>query len=384
MTPVRAESDSVLFSPHRLGALDLPNRIVMAPMSRARAGAGDTATALMAEYYRQRASAGLIVGESSQISRQGQGYAWAPGLHSAAQIAAWRGVTDAVHAAGGRMFAQLWHAGRMSHASLQPGGAAPVAPSALQAPSAKVYIDPHGRGAPSRDGELVAASIPRALSAQDIADIVADYASAARNAIDAGFDGVELHGAHGYLIQQFLDPASNLRDDGYGGSLDARLRFVFEAAQAVAAAVGAHRVGLRFAPWRADADAAAESDALALAARMDALDLAYLHVCEDDTGQRPPLSDAFRRDLRARFRGSLIYVGGYTAQRAEAALQAGWADLIGFGRPFIANPDLPHRLRRSLALADGDRATYFGGAQQGYTDYPTASDPETVAEAETA
>jgi len=362
--------------------MTMPNRIVMAPMSRARAGAGDTATQLMAEYYRQRASAGLMIGESSQISRQGQGYAWSPGLHSAAQIAGWRGVVDAVHGAGGRIFAQLCHAGRVSHVSLQSGGAAPVAPSALQALSAKVFIDPRGRGAPSRDGELVGASMPRALNVDEIDTIVQDFVRAARNAIEAGFDGVELHGAHGYLIQQFLDPATNLREDGYGGSLDGRLRFVCEVAQALVDAIGSHRVGLRFAPWRAAIDVSdmrPESDGLALAARMDALELAYLHVCEDDQGNRPPLSEAFRRNLRKTYRGTLIYVGGYTAVRAEAALRAGWADLIGFGRPFIANPDLPYRLRYGLPLASSDRSTYFGGAQKGYTDYPEAVVEDAIA-----
>ncbi|UXI70695.1 alkene reductase [Tahibacter amnicola] len=372
----------MLFTPYRLGSMMMPNRIVMAPMSRARAGAGDCATALMAEYYRQRASAGLVIGESSQISRQGQGYAWSPGLHTTAQIAGWRRVVDAVHGAGGRIFAQLCHAGRISHVSFQSDGAAPVAPSALRATFAKVYIDPRGRGAPSRDGELVCASMPRALEVDEIRTIVDDFARAACNAVDAGFDGVELHGAHGYLIQQFLDPATNLRQDGYGGSLDGRLRFVCEVAEAVVDAVGPHRVGLRFAPWRAAddvSDTRPESDGLALAARMDALGLAYLNVCEDDQGLRPPLSEAFRRNVRKFYSGTLMYVGGYSAQRAENALRAGWADLISFGRPFIANPDLPYRLRHGLPLAQGDRSTYFGGAEEGYTDYPEAMVEEAIA-----
>lgn len=367
-----ARQRSLLFSSCRLGEMALPNRIVMPPMSRGRTGAGETATALMAEYYRQRASAGLLIGESAQISQQGQGFAWAPGLHSAVQIAGWRVVTDAVHAAGGRIFAQLWHAGRMSHVSLQPGRVAPIAPSVVPVPATRLFIDSPGDRTADRRDRFVTASAPRALEAHEIDDIVHDFSRAARHAIDAGFDGVELHGAHGYLIQQFLDPYTNLRDDRYGGSLSNRLRFPCEVARAVVDEIGAERVGLRLAPWRTPEDDTVESVGLALARRMDEIGLIYLHLCETERANCLPLSDAFRRALRMIYRGTLIYTGGYTADRAEAALHEGWADLIGFGRLFISNPDLPHRLWHGLPLASGDRVTYFGGMAAGYTDYPTA------------
>lgn len=238
----------MLFSPYALGHLTLPNRIVMPPMTRSRAASGEVATALMAEYYSQRAGAGLIVSEGTQISRQGQGYAWTPGIHSAEQVAGWRQVTDAVHAAGGRIFAQLWHVGRVSHTSLQPGNAAPVSSSALVAEGVKVFVDPQGRGAQAGGGEMVQHSAPRALAVEEIREIVADYAQAARNALDAGFDGVELHGANGYLINQFIDSQANARNDQYGGSLENRLRFLREVAEAVTAVVGRERIGVRLAP----------------------------------------------------------------------------------------------------------------------------------------
>lgn len=238
----------MLFSPYVLGQLALPNRIVMPPMTRSRAASGEVATALMAEYYSQRAGAGLIVSEGTQISRQGQGYAWTPGIHSAEQVAGWRQVTDAVHAAGGRIFAQLWHVGRVSHTSLQPGNAAPVSSSALVAEGVKVFVDPQGRGSQAGGGEMVQHSAPRALTVEEIREIVADYAQAARNALDAGFDGVELHGANGYLINQFIDSQANARNDQYGGSLENRLRFLREVAEAVTAVVGRERIGVRLAP----------------------------------------------------------------------------------------------------------------------------------------
>ncbi|WP_430295630.1 alkene reductase [Pseudomonas aeruginosa] len=319
----------MLFSPYTLGHLTLPNRIVMPPMTRSRAASGEVATALMAEYYSQRAGAGLIVSEGTQISRQGQGYAWTPGIHSAEQVAGWRQVTDAVHAAGGRIFAQLWHVGRVSHTSLQPGNAAPVSSS---------------------------------------------YAQAARNALDAGFDGVELHGANGYLINQFIDSQANARNDQYGGSLENRLRFLREVAEAVTAVVGRERIGVRLAPLttlQGAVDDTPQATYLAAARLLDEIGVAYIHIAEADWEDAPAMPAAFKEALRIVYRGSLIYSGMYTKARAEEALARGWADLIGFGRPFIANPDLPYRLEHDLALADGDRSTYFGGGAAGYTDYPS-------------
>jgi len=366
----------MLFAPHRIGALDLPNRIVMPPMTRSRAGRGEVATELMAQYYAQRAGAGLIVSEGTQISRQGQGYAWTPGIYTPEQIAGWRRVTDAVHAAGGRMFAQLWHVGRVSHVALQDNGAAPVSSSALVAEGVKVFVDVEGRGPEAGVGEMVQHSAPRALRRDEIAAIVADYAQAARNAIAAGFDGIELHGANGYLINQFIDSQANARDDEYGGSLPNRLRFLREVAQAVVDAIGADRVGVRLAPLttlQGAVDDTPQATYLAAAKLLDDIGVAYLHIAEADWDDAPGMPDAFRDALRLIYRGTLIYSGKYDKARAERALANGWADLIGFGRPFIANPDLPERLRRDLPLNEGDRSRYFGGGAQGYTDYPRAA-----------
>ena len=366
----------MLFTSYPLGSLDLPNRIVMPPMTRARAGKGEVATELMAEYYAQRASAGLIVSEGTQISRQGQGYAWTPGIHSAEQVAGWRKVTDAVHAAGGRIFAQLWHVGRVSHTALQPGGAAPVSSSPLSAEGVKVFVDPDGRGAEAGVGEMIQHSPPRALTVEEIAGIVQDYANAARNALQAGFDGVELHGANGYLINQFIDSQANSRSDEYGGSLRKRLRFLGEVVQAVIDVVGRKRVGVRLAPLttlQGAIDDTPESTYLAAAKLLDDLGVGYIHIAEVDWDDAPAMPVPFKEALRMIYRGTLIYSGKYTTARAEEALREGWADLIGFGRPFIANPDLPHRLQHGLALQDGDRATYFGGNAAGYTDYSRAA-----------
>ncbi|QWP77685.1 alkene reductase [Lysobacter sp. K5869] len=366
----------MLFTPYRLSGLDLPNRIVMPPMTRSRAGRGDVATELMAQYYAQRASAGLIVSEGTQISRQGQGYAWTPGLYTLEQIAGWRRVTEAVHAAGGRIFAQLWHVGRVSHVALQENGAAPVSSSALVAEGVKVFVDTEGRGPEAGVGEMVQHSAPRALRADEIPAIVADYAQAARNAVAAGFDGIELHGANGYLINQFIDSQANARDDEYGGSLPNRLRFLREVAQAVSDAIGAERVGVRLAPlttMQGAVDDTPQATYLAAAKLLDEIGVAYLHIAEADWDDAPGMPDAFREALRMIYRGTLIYSGKYTKARAEEALAKGWADLIGFGRPFIANPDLPHRLQHDVPLNDGDRSRYFGGGAQGYTDYPRAA-----------
>ncbi|MET4729060.1 N-ethylmaleimide reductase [Lysobacter enzymogenes] len=366
----------MLFTPHRIGRLDLPNRIVMPPMTRSRAGRGEVATELMAQYYAQRAGAGLIVSEGTQISRQGQGYAWTPGIHTPEQIAGWRRVTDAVHAAGGRIFAQLWHVGRVSHVALQDGGAAPVSSSALVAEGVKVFVDIEGRGPEAGVGEMVQHSAPRALRADEIPAIVADYAQATRNALAAGFDGIELHGANGYLINQFIDSQANARDDEYGGSLPNRLRFLREVAQAVSDAIGPDRVGVRLAPLttlQGAVDDTPQATYLAAAKILDEIGVAYLHIAEADWDDAPGMPVAFREALRLIYRGTLIYSGKYTKARAEDALARGWADLIGFGRPFIANPDLPHRLQHDLPLNEGDRTRYFGGGSEGYTDYPRAA-----------
>jgi N-ethylmaleimide reductase len=361
---------SPLFQPLDLGPLTLPNRVVMAPMTRCRTTQPDNVpNALMAQYYAQRASAGLILSEATQISPQGQGYSFTPGIHSKAQIEGWRLVTDAVHATGGRIFLQLWHVGRMSHASFQ-GGAAPVAPSAL-APEAQVWVvDEHGVG------RMVDCPVPRELSTEDIAAIVEDFRQAAANAMKAGFDGVEIHGANGYLIDQFLRSTSNQRTDAYGGSITHRVRFLEEVARAVVAEVGAERVGLRLAPYITARGMACPDIIPAIleaATRMQALGLAYLHLSEADWDDAPVIPETFRRDLRQAFQGALIVAGRYDTARAEAILSAGHADLVAFGRPFLANPDLPRRLAEQLPLASFDPAALFGGDARGYTDYAVAT-----------
>ena len=364
----------MLFDHYSLQALPLKNRIVMPPMTRSRAGAGDVATEQMAEYYAQRASAGLIISEGTQISQQGQGYAWTPGIYNEAQIAGWKKVTDAVHQAGGKMFAQLWHVGRVSHTVLQPGNAAPVSSSAIQAEGVKVFVDVEGRGPENGVGEMVQHSMPRALTREEIPAIVEQYAQAARNAIAAGFDGVEPHGANGYLINQFIDSRENQRTDEYGGSLQNRLRFLKEVAQAVADAIGKEKLGIRLAPLTTlmgSKDDTPEATYLAAASVLNDIGIAYIHIAEADWEDAPVMPAAFKEALRQVFRGAMIYSGKYTVERAEEALANGWADLIGFGRPFIANPDLPYRLQNHLPLNQPVREQFFGGGKAGYLDYPT-------------
>lgn len=284
-------------------------------------------------------------------------------------------MTDAVHAAGGRIFAQLWHVGRLSHVSLQPGGTAPVSSSALLAEGVKVFIDPDGRGPQAGAGEMVQHSMPRALALEEIPGIVRDYATAAANALEAGFDGVELHGANGYLINQFIDSRANARTDAYGGSLPNRLRFLREVSEAVAAVTGPGRLGVRLAPLttlNGAVDDTPQATYLAAAKVLDDIGAAYIHIAEADWEDAPEMPAAFKEALRLVYGGTLIYAGKYTLERAEEALRKNWADLIGFGRPFIANPDLPERLRNGWALNVPDASRFFGGGAAGYTDYPPA------------
>ncbi|MFB5642055.1 alkene reductase [Kluyvera ascorbata] len=364
----------MLFNKYALNDLPLANRIVMPPMTRSRAGAGDVATDMMADYYAQRASAGLIISEGTQISQQGQGYAWTPGMYSEAQIEGWKKVTSAVHQADGKIFAQLWHVGRVSHNVLQPNGAQPVSSSAIQAEGVKVFVDVEGRGPESGVGAMLQHDMPRALRTDEIPAIVNDYAQAARNAIAAGFDGIELHGANGYLINQFIDSQANLRDDEYGGSLQNRLRFMKEVVVAVSEAIGKERVGIRLAPLTTlmgSRDDTPEATYLAAASVLSEMGIAYIHIAEADWDDAPVMPAAFKEALRIIFHGTLIYSGKYTKARAEEALAKGWADLIGFGRPFIANPDLPYRLEHDLPLNAPVKEQFFGGGKAGYLDYPT-------------
>lgn len=357
-----------LFQPCRLGGLEFANRIVMPPMTRSRASQpGDVPNALMAEYYAQRAGAGLIVSEGTWISPLGKGYAWMPGIHTPAQVDGWRAVTDAVHAAGGTMFAQLWHVGRLSHPSLL-GGQVPVSSSALVAEGVKVFVDTDGKPG------FVQTPMPRALSIDEIHAVVDDYRQAARNAMAAGFDGVELHAANGYLVNQFIDSNANDRTDAYGGSLENRLRFLGEVARALVEGTGDKaRVGIRLAPLttlNGCVDADPETTYLAAARLLGEIGVGYIHIAEADWDDAPDMPAGFKRRLREAFPGLLVYAGKYTAERAREALREGWADMIAFGRPFVANPDLPERLRTGAPLAGHDRDTLFGGGAHGLTHYP--------------
>ncbi len=354
---------TTLFSPLRIGTLALPNRLVMSPLTRNRAAAGTNApTALNATYYAQRASAGLIISEATDISADAVGSVRAPGMYTPRQIDGWRRVADAVHASHGRIFAQLWHVGRISHASLRPGGAAPVAPSALQA-KARVF-----------DGtQFIAAGQPRALEVDEIRIIVRDFALAARNACAAGLDGIEIHGANGYLIDQFLQDSTNRRTDDYGGSLTNRARFLFDVVEA-ASAEWPGRVGLRLAPFSQVNDMA-DSDPMTtfgyVIERLNDYPLAYLHMPEGHPGGSRDLQPGHDvQALRRAFKGVYMANNGYDRDLAMTAVETGRADLIAFGRAFLANPDLVDRLARNAPLNVPDTTTFYGGDMRGYTDYP--------------
>ncbi|MFG1184403.1 alkene reductase [Xanthobacter aminoxidans] len=360
-------SATSLFEPFRLGNLTLPNRIVMAPLTRNRAAAGFVPGDLAPQYYAQRADAGLLITEASQISQQGQGYQDTPGIYSDAQVEGWKKVTDAVHAKGGRIFIQLWHVGRVSHTSLQPNGGAPVAPSALTAAS-KTFVN----------NGFAETSAPRALELSEIPGIVADYRRAAANAIKAGFDGVEVHGANGYLIDQFLKDGSNQRTDAYGGSIENRARFLLEVMDAVIAEIGAARTGLRLSPV-SPANGISESNPQALFNHViDELEKrhpVYIHVVEGATGgPRDVAPDFSFEELRKRYSGAWMVNNGYNLALANAVLAQGKADLVAFGKPFISNPDLVERLRRDAPLNELDQNTLYGGGAKGYVDYPTLKD----------
>lgn len=350
-----------LFTPFRLGPYELRNRVVMAPMTRSRAGEGNVPTALMAEYYRQRAGAGLIVTEGSQVAPEGVGYPSTPGIHTDAQADGWRAVTDAVHAEGGRIFLQLWHVGRVSHPGMQPGCVLPVAPSAIGIEGEQLYTA----------AGPVPYVTPRALETDEIAGIVEQFAEGARRAYRAGFDGVELHGANGYLIDQFLRDGSNHRTDRYGGTAENRSRFLVEVTAAVVDVWGAERVGVRLSPvggYNGMRDSDPVSTFSVAANGLNRFGLSYLHVVEPldagaSGGRVTPV-------LKAVFRGPLIANGGYGAETGNAAVRGGRADLVSFGAAFLANPDLPERLRTGAPLNEPDRATFYGGDARGYTDYP--------------
>lgn len=359
-----------LFTPLKTGAITVPNRIFMAPLTRLRSiEPGDVPTPLMGEYYRQRASAGLIITEATQISFQAKGYAGAPGLHTFEQIAAWKAINADIHQNGGLSAVQLWHTGRISHTSLQPQGLAPVSASAINAETRTSLRNE--QGLTIRE----ATSTPRALELNELTDIINDFRQAVINAREANFDLVELHSAHGYLIHQFLSPASNQRTDAYGGSVENRTRFALEVVDAAIDGWSADRVGIRISPLGPfnglDNGEDQEAAALYFIAELAKRKLAYLHISEPDWAGGKPYSDAFRKAIRKAYPGVIVGAGGYTAEKAEDLIEKGLIDAVAFGRDYIANPDLVERLQQSAPLNEPRPALFYGGDAEGYTDYPS-------------
>ncbi len=358
---------TTLFDPIDLGAIHLENRIVMAPLTRSRAIEGEVPTPLAPEYYAQRASMGLIISEATQISQSGQGYPNTPGIFTEAQIVGWKAVTEAVHAKGGKIVAQLWHVGRVSVSDYQPDGLPGFAPSA---------IPPSGGQAMKRDFSMTDFETPRALTIEQIEAIVGEYAQAATNAIKAGFDGVEIHAANGYLLDQFLKDGANQRDDRYGGSIENRARFMLEVTTAVVAAIGADRTGIRLSPSNG-ANGTMDSDPASIflyaAAALKPFGLAYLHLIEGEEGTAMAIKDGapqLAAQIRDAFGGPVMLNGGLTRELAEKAIADGRADLVSLGVPALANPDLVERWKTNAPLNTPDKDTFYGGGAKGYTDYP--------------
>ncbi len=354
----------MLFDKLTTDTLSLANRTVMSPLTRSRAVESNTPNALMAEYYSQRATAGLIITEGTSPSPNGLGYARIPGLFNDAQVRGWKLVTDAVHSKGGKIFVQLMHTGRVAHIANLPAGAEVVGPSADICPG-EMFTDAQG---------LQPHSMPRPMTDVDIAATVGEYAKAATLAIEAGFDGVELHAANGYLIEQFLNPTVNKRTDGYGGSIDGRNRFALEVARATVAAIGAKKVGIRLSPYGVFNGMGAFPDVgaqyAALTAALSGLGLVYVHVLDHSAMGAPPVPAELKATMRGAFKGLLILAGGFDQSRAESALIEGRADLVAFGRPFLSNPDLVARMQKNAALNRPDMSTFYTPGPKGYTDYP--------------
>lgn len=353
---------STLFTPITLGKLSLKNRIVMAPLTRSRA-IGNVPNELMEKYYRLRADAGLILTEGTSPSPNGLGYARIPGMYSDAQVQGWRRVTEGVHKAGGKIFVQLMHTGRVSHPANMPAGSRVLAPSAIATPG-EMWTDSNG---------LQPHPVPTAMNEADIAEAIAEYATSAKRAIEAGFDGVELHAANGYLIDQFLNTASNQRTDRWGGSIENRIRFAVEVAKASAAAIGAEHIGMRISPYGAFNGTApdAEMDALyeRLIAELNKIGLVYIHIVDHSSMGAPEVSPTLKMKIRAGFKGKYILSGGYDLARANADIDANSGDLVAFGRPFISNPDLVQKLQSGKPLTAPDMDTFYTPGEKGYTDY---------------
>lgn len=359
-----SEANASLFDSYRLGDVTLTNRIVMAPLTRNRAIAGNVPGPLAPQYYGQRASAGLIVSEGTPVSVEGHGYQDTPGIYTDAQVEGWKPVTEAVHAKGGHIFVQLWHVGRVSHSSLQPSSGAPLAPSAIRAET-KTFVN----------NDFADVSMPRALETDEIAMIVEQFRRAAANAVKAGFDGIELHGANGYLIDQFLRDGANKRTDRYGGSIENRARFLLEIVDAVSAEIGAKKTGLRLSPV-SPANGLSDSNPQPLfnhvMEELNKRQPVYVHVVEGATGGPRDINPTFSfEELRKRFSGTWMVNNGYTLDLAQKVIAEGKADLVAFGHHYVSNPDLVERLKRGLPLVEPERATLYGGGAEGYVDYPT-------------
>jgi N-ethylmaleimide reductase len=360
-----------LFSSYKLSEIELSNRFLMAPMTRSRAiQPGDIPNALMAEYYAQRASAGIIITEATQISMQGMGYAKTPGIFTQQQIEGWKLTTDAVHKKGCKIFLQLWHVGRVSSAKVN--GLQPIAPSALTAQKTNVYIFD---GAPNGDATFVPVDEPREMTKADIENVIEEFVQGAKNAIKAGFDGVEIHGANGYLIDQFLRSNSNKRTDDYGGNQENRIRLLIEITVAVGNAIGKGKTGVRLSPFISfkDMNDPEILETIMMASKeLNKLDIAYIHLCEADWDDAPQIPIEFRTALRANFKNTIIATGNKTPEEGEKLLQENLVDLIGFGRKFLTNPDYPERVKTNAVLNEiSDNHTLFGGGtERGYTDYP--------------
>jgi N-ethylmaleimide reductase len=356
-------SQTKLFEPFKLGPITLPNRLAMAPLTRNRAvPPGMVPSPLAVDYYGQRASAGLLITEASQVSQQGQGYQDTPGIYSKEQVAGWRKVTDRVHEKGGHIYIQLWHVGRISHDSLQPNGGKPVGPSAIRA-KGKTFVN----------GTFTDISEPRALELSEIPGIIEDFKRGTANALEAGFDGVEIHGANGYLLDQFAKDGTNKRTDAYGGSIENRAKLMLEVSKVVAAVAGADRTGIRISPVT-PANDVSDSNPQPLfdhiVEGLNALKLTYIHVIEGATGGPRDIAPFDYASLRKRFKQAYVANNGYDFDLATRVLAEGAADLIAFGKPFISNPDLVERLKKGAPLNPFDKATFYGGGAKGYTDYP--------------
>jgi N-ethylmaleimide reductase len=354
-----------IFSPVTVGDLQLKNRIVMAPMTRSRALENNAPNNLVATYYGQRAGAGLIITEGTSPSPNGVGYARIPGIFSEEQVKGWKLVADAVHAGGSKLFMQLMHTGRVSHILNMPEGAEVLAPSAIAA-KGDMWTDQNG---------MQPLPVPRAMTTAEVKQTIQEHITAAKNAIKAGLDGVEVHGANGYLIEQFIHPGSNQRTDEYGGSIENRARFILEVTEGIVEAIGKDRVGVRLSPYGALNDMAIyaeiEQTYNYLAEKLNEIGVVYVHLVNHSSMGAPEVPASTVQSIRERFQKSLILSGGYDLERAEKDLQSGLANLIAFGRPFIANPDLVERLEKGAELAQADASTFYAGTAEGYTDYPT-------------